>query len=132
MQVERRLNLLVYLNDDWPESYGGQLELWDKKMGKAQVSVLPEMARAVVFNTTLESFHGQPDPLTCPPDRSRRSIATYYYTALANSEALPLRTTTFQPRPKSGEKKDWRVAYFHFVEDWVPSRLKKYAMKVIR
>ena len=131
MYVERRLNLLIYLNDDWPQSYGGELELWDKKMGKAEVSVLPVMARAVVFNTTLQSFHGVPEALTCPPDRSRRSIATYYYTA-APGQALPARTTTFQPRPGSGEKRDWTVGYSHFVEDWVPARLKTFALKLIR
>jgi Rps23 Pro-64 3,4-dihydroxylase Tpa1-like proline 4-hydroxylase len=132
MLVERRLNLLVYLNDDWPQNYGGELELWDKKMGEAEVSVLPVMARAVVFNTTLQSFHGQPDPVGCPPDRSRRSIATYYYTALPDSKAMPNRTTTFQPRPGSGETRDWKVGYGHFVEDWVPRRLQPLALRIVR
>jgi Rps23 Pro-64 3,4-dihydroxylase Tpa1-like proline 4-hydroxylase len=132
MNVERRLNLLVYLNEDWPEDYGGQLELWDKKMRKAARSVLPVLGRAVVFSTTLQSFHGQPNPLACPPDRSRRSIATYYYTAFEGEKNVPARTTTFQPRPGSADKTDWRVGYGHFVNDWVPPRLQKYARRLIR
>lgn len=132
MKVERRLNLLIYLNEDWPPEYGGELELWDKKMRKAAKSISPIMARAVVFNTTLQSFHGQPDPVRCPPDRSRRSIATYYYTALPAQTALPARTTTFQQRPGSGDKADWRVRYGHFVQDWVPPRLQGVARRIMR
>ena len=132
MKLERRLNLLIYLNDDWPEEYGGKLELWDKKMRRAATSVLPVMARAVVFNTTLQSFHGQPEALTCPPDRSRRSIATYYYTALPGDASAPSRTTTFKQRPATSDARDWRVSYHHFVEDWVPRRLQSIARRVIR
>lgn len=128
MNVSRRLNLLIYLNDDWPESYGGHLELWDKKMRQAAHRILPVLGRAVVFSTDLQSFHGQPDPLPCPPERTRRSIATYYYTALPVEKAdTPVRTTTFQTRPSSGDKTDWRVKYRHFVQDWVPAKLQRFA-----
>ena len=133
MQVERRLNLLVDLNHDWPESYGGDLELWDQEMKQCKVKVAPLIGRAVVFNTSLDSFHGQPDPLTCPPDRSRRSLATYYYTANADGmTALPDRTTVFKPRPETGDRKDLRVSFDHFLRDWVPPRLYRYATKLNR
>ena len=132
MKVERRLNLLVYLNDDWPQDYGGELELWDKKMRGAAHSVLPVMGRAVVFSTTLQSFHGQPDPVKCPPDRSRRSIATYYYTALPVEAAIKKRTTTFQTRPQSEDRADWKNRYLHFVGDWVPPRLQSVARRLAR
>jgi Rps23 Pro-64 3,4-dihydroxylase Tpa1-like proline 4-hydroxylase len=130
MKVERRLNLLIYLNDDWKPEYKGDLELWDKKMRKAAVSVPPLLGRAVVFNTTLQSFHGVPEALACPPDRSRRSIATYYYTAFPAERTAPKRTTTFQTRPGTGDKTDWRVLYKHAVEDWVPPKLQKIAKRV--
>lgn len=130
MDVERRLNLLIYLNEDWPTEFGGQLELWDKKMRKAAVSIPPTMGKAVLFNTTLQSFHGQPDPVRCPENRSRRSIATYYYTAFPGERKVPKRTTTFQTRPQSSDSTDWRVRYRHFVEDWVPPRLQRYAKRL--
>lgn len=133
MKVERRLNLLIYLNDEWDPAWGGELELWDKGMRRAAVSVPPVLGRAVVFNTTLQNFHGQPDPLRCPPDRSRRSIATYYYTALAGAAAdQPKRMTTFQQRPGSGDRSDRSVKVQHLIFDWVPPRLQKYAMKLVR
>jgi Rps23 Pro-64 3,4-dihydroxylase Tpa1-like proline 4-hydroxylase len=131
MNVERRLNLLIYLNDDWPESYGGQLELWDKKMRASARSILPVMGRAVVFSTSRDSFHGQPEPLTCPPDRSRRSIATYYYTAFPTGTDQPARNTVFEPRPGTSDRTDWQVKAHHFVDDWVPPRLQKYARRLI-
>lgn len=132
MNVERRLNLLIYLNDNWEESYGGELELWDKKMRTSAVSIMPLLSRAVVFSTTLQSFHGQPNPLSCPPDRSRRSIATYYYTAFDQKDDAPTRTTTFKQRPGSEDKRDWKVGYHHFVEDWVPPRLQRLARRLVR
>ena len=79
MGLDRRINVLVYLNKDWDASYGGAFELWDKKMTRCEVSILPFFNRVVIFSTTSTSYHGHPDPLTCPADRSRRSFALYYY-----------------------------------------------------
>lgn len=79
-KLDRRLNVLVYLNDEWEEEYGGHFELWSRDMKRCEKRVLPIFNRLVVFSTTSDSFHGHPDPLTCPPDRSRRSLALYYYT----------------------------------------------------
>jgi hypothetical protein len=130
MKVERRLNLLIYLNEDWPEGYGGHLELWDKDMTQAVHSVAPLLGRAVIFNTSLDSYHGQPDPVACPADRSRRSIATYYYTAFENLAAVPKRTTNFRARPDTADKPDREIAFQHFINDWVPPRLQKYASRM--
>lgn len=78
-KLDRRINLLIYLNKDWDESYGGYLELWDKKMTKPGEKLLPVFNRVVIFSTTDFSYHGHPDPLTCPENRSRKSLALYYY-----------------------------------------------------
>jgi Rps23 Pro-64 3,4-dihydroxylase Tpa1-like proline 4-hydroxylase len=80
MRVDRRINLLIYLNKDWQPEYGGSLELWDETMAKKEAEYLPLFNRCVIFNTTNTSFHGNPTPVNCPPGRSRRSIAMYYYT----------------------------------------------------
>ncbi|MGI4878248.1 MAG: 2OG-Fe(II) oxygenase [Janthinobacterium lividum] len=121
MNLLRRINLLIYLNDDWPPAYRGELELWSKDMTERRQTIAPLLGRAVVFNTELDSFHGQPDALACPPDRSRRSIALYYYTApeegLAN---VPRRTTVFKPRPNTTDLPDRKVAMRHAIDDWLP------------
>jgi len=80
MKLDRRLNLLVYLNKDWKEEYGGHLELWDRDMTQCEQKILPVFNRTVVFSTTDFSFHGHPTPLSCPPGRSRKSVSFYYYT----------------------------------------------------
>ncbi len=78
LKLDRRINVLVYLNKDWKEEYGGHLQLFDSNL-KNTHKILPIFNRVVVFNTTDFSMHGHPDPLTCPDDRSRRSMALYYY-----------------------------------------------------
>jgi hypothetical protein len=101
-------------------------------MKECAVRVAPLFGRAVIFNTDLDSFHGHPEPLNCPPDRSRRSIATYYYTASEEGVALlPQRTTSFRPRPGSGDKLDWQIRRHHFVNDWVPPRLQRLAHRLL-
>jgi hypothetical protein len=99
---QRRVNVLVYLNKDWQEQWGGKLELWDKKMKACEEQVLPVFNRCVIFNTDADSYHGHPETMTCPEGVFRRSIALYYYT----EEKNPLRRATYyQARPGDGSNK---------------------------
>lgn len=121
MNVLRRLNLLIYLNEDWDPAWNGALELWERDMSKRTHSVAPALARAVIFNTDLDSFHGVPDVIACPPDRARRSVALYYYTAPTEGlDDVPDRTTVFRTRPGSEDRTDWQVMRRHLLHDWVP------------
>ncbi len=92
----RRVNILLYLNEEWPEEWGGKLELWDKDMTACQGTVTPAGNRMLVFTTSFDSFHGHPDPLTCPDTVARRSMALYYFT---EEEHAVRRSTNYQPRP---------------------------------
>ena len=103
MGLDRRLNLLIYLNEDWKEEYGGHFELWEKDMSACAVKIAPLFNRLAMFSTTGTSWHGHPDPLTCPPDRSRKSLALYYYSDGRPEEELDKSqkgrvTTTFALR----------------------------------
>ena len=40
MKLDRRLNILIYLNKDWKIEFGGNLELWDKKMEKCEKKII--------------------------------------------------------------------------------------------
>ncbi|NJS13576.1 MAG: 2OG-Fe(II) oxygenase [Sphingopyxis sp.] len=121
INVVRRLNLLIYLNEHWDPAWNGALELWERDMSGRAKSVQPELGRAVIFNTDLDSFHGVPDPVACPPDRARRSVALYYYTAPTEGlGAIPSRTTVFRRRPDSQDKTDWAVWRRHMMADWIP------------
>jgi Rps23 Pro-64 3,4-dihydroxylase Tpa1-like proline 4-hydroxylase len=103
-QLFRRINLIVYLSPDWREEYGGHFELWDSQAKECKKKVLPAFNRCVIFNTNAISYHGVPEPLTCPPDRQRNSVALYYYTNGAEGGLRPEDThnTIFRSRP--GEK----------------------------
>jgi len=132
LKLERKINLLIYLNEDWDDEFGGHLELWDRQMSGCAVRVKPVFGRAVIFNTALDSFHGHPDPLNCPPERSRRSIATYYYTAAEDGLAsIPKRTTNFRARPGTDDRSDWQIRRYHFVNDWVPPKLQRWAHRLL-
>lgn len=80
--LERRLNLLVYLNEDWQDEWGGQLGLWEQNPvqpgpGALVKSITPKFNRAVIFQTT-NAWHGLPEPIQCPPGQVRKSLAVYY------------------------------------------------------
>jgi len=98
----RRVNVLLYLNPDWKEEYGGQLELWTKDMQRCFEKIVPVLNRCVIFNTDSESFHGHPAPLACPDTTTRKSIALYYFT---EETTPPLKVATnYQARPGDGFK----------------------------
>ena len=81
LELDRRLNVLIYLNKDWKEEYGGHLELWDSSMSECVHKILPIYNRMAIFTITDWAFHGHPEPLTCPDGFTRKSIALYYFTA---------------------------------------------------
>ncbi len=105
LQLIRRVNVLIYLNKNWQEAYGGKLELWDKLMQHKVKEIAPLFNRCVIFNTDADSFHGHPEPLTTPTDITRKSIALYYYTALpiANNTGES-RHTNYVARPNDTPK----------------------------
>lgn len=85
LNMQRKLNLIYYLTEDWNPSWGGGLEFWthdpiNKKPKDKRVVVENVFNRAVLFDTTQNSWHGFPEPLTCPQNVYRKSIAFYYLT----------------------------------------------------
>jgi hypothetical protein len=81
--LERRLNLICYVTKDWNPSWGGALGLWSHDAATASpkdlvTAIECRFNRAVIFDTTSNSWHGLPEPITCPPGMARKSIATYY------------------------------------------------------
>ncbi len=76
-----RVNVLVYLNRDWLPEYGGDLEMWPADMSAMGKTVRPTFNTMVLWETHDLTLHGLPDPVNCPADRRRLSVAAYYYTA---------------------------------------------------
>lgn len=82
LQLQRKLNIIIYMNPDWREEWGGALGFWDNKSsespGELVKSVWSKFNRAVIFDTTQNSWHGLPDALRCPAEQTRKSLAAYF------------------------------------------------------
>jgi len=101
--LDRRINLLIYLNPDWKPEYNGQLCLCDKNTNMCAKKIDPILNRCVIFNTTCSIIHGHPEPWNAPDHIARQSIAVYYYTENTQGdrdidfEGCPPRGTTLYP-----------------------------------
>ena len=130
----RRANLLVYFNEGWDSDWGGELELWSTDMKECVERISPIANRAVIFTTDMDSFHGHPEPMTCPEGTARRSLALYYFSI--DDEAV-IRSTEYRARPGDGAKAisifaDKQVLRIY---DWVKRHLglsDDFAYKVLR
>ena len=94
--LERRVNLLLYLNGNWKESFGGELQIWDSDVTKCYKKVLPAFNRCIIFDTK-KVMHGFPDPITCPKDDGRKAIVMYYFTR--HNISITQRITDYKARP---------------------------------
>ncbi len=108
---QRTLNLIIYLNDDWEEQYGGGLELWAGTIKKCVKKIAPIFNRAVLFYTGEKSFHGHPDPLNCPEGLMRKSIALYYYRTVSRHNRTT--STRYYSRPQDS----WAHRFFIAVDN---------------
>lgn len=124
LRLQRRINMLIYLNPGWDPKWGGQLGLWDRSIKNELVTIDPILNRCAIFNTDAYSFHGHPDPLNSPIGINRRSIALYYYTASPKIiEDVPSNSTIYIPRDSESfadRYQAWRVSMYSHLKDWLP------------
>ena len=136
LHLNRRLNMIIYLNKDWKDEYGGHLELWDKKMEGKVHSVAPVYNRCVVFNTDADSFHGHPDPLTTPDGLTRKSMALYYYTASKRVyEDTAAHSTMYKSRANDDaetKKQVRRLVLENYMRDLLPPVVNRLYGKIRR
>ena len=82
LALQRKLNIIIYLNPNWKQEWGGALGLWDNKSaekpGNLMETIWSKFNRAVIFDTTQNSWHGLPEPLNCPENEFRQSLAAYF------------------------------------------------------
>jgi hypothetical protein len=85
---ERRLNLIIFLNEEWHDEWNGALEFWNRKdkdseePGTCIQKIFPKANRAVLFRTSDISIHGVPEVIKCPVTTSRKTFAIYYMSNL--------------------------------------------------
>lgn len=104
-KLHRRLNLLIYLNEEWDLSWGGGIELhsdprdWDHDEVKAFNC---EFNRGVIFETNEHSWHGF-QRIRLPEGKrklSRKCISVYLYTKHRPKEEIaPPHGTFYVQRP---------------------------------
>lgn len=117
LNLDRRINLLLYLNKNWREEYGGHLEFWDRNMTACRKRIAPVFNRTVIFGTTDYTYHGHPELLECPEHVTRKSLALYYFSnGRPREEISEGHGTLFRSRP--GEKVERTAA--EIMRDFVP------------
>jgi Rps23 Pro-64 3,4-dihydroxylase Tpa1-like proline 4-hydroxylase len=131
MRLERRLNVLIYLNPGWQPGYGGEFEVWDKSMKKRHAAFEPIMNRMCCFSTTSQSFHGNPEPVNHPEGKPRLSIALYYYTATWSGERVD-HSTIFRARPGSTDAANRSERVRTTLRRWLPPPMFHLLLPVLR
>ena len=76
--LDRRVNVLVYLNKNWESEWGGEF-IASNEEGTIKKSYLPLLNKTIIFETNDHTIHGHPHPLKSPEHITRNSIAMYYY-----------------------------------------------------
>ena len=94
--LKRQVNLLLYLNENWEKSFGGELQIWNKPVTKCYAKALPILNRCLIFNT-MKVMHGFPDPITCPEKDGRKAIVMYYFTR--EDKEIRQKVTGYKARP---------------------------------
>ena len=101
-KLHRRFNLLIYLNKNWKDEYGGALEFWDKDIKNCMAKVMPYFNQAALMITDETSYHGYAK-INIPEDESRKSFYCYYYTPAGKD--FVYRDSRFKTRPEDSAAK---------------------------
>jgi Rps23 Pro-64 3,4-dihydroxylase Tpa1-like proline 4-hydroxylase len=108
--LQRKFNIIIYLSSELKEGMGGELGLWshdpiNNRPGRLATEVQPKFNRAVLFDTTQNSWHGMSNKLNCPSDVYRKSLAIYYLSK-PSEDASPHKRALFAARKEQLADKD--------------------------
>jgi hypothetical protein len=126
--LQRKLNIILYISSDLKPDHGGHLGLWahddaNKQPGKLVREIEPKYRRAVIFDTTQNSWHGMSRGLTQPEGIYRKSLATYFLCEPAK-DSDPRGRALFAPR--ENQKGDEKIEELIKARSGVASSAKVY------
>jgi len=99
---QRMLNILLYLCPDWNPEYGGDLQI-KSRIEEEPTSIALGFNRAVIMLTADNTYHGF-RKMHPPAGVTRKSIATYAYQMVSNSDVVA-HTTRWVPEDASVTKR---------------------------
>lgn len=126
--IHRRVNLLIFMNKDWKEEFGGLLEMWNKDVSKLEKFYLPSFNRCVIFETNEISYHGY-GKIIVPEGIHRKSFYGYYYTDLRDN-AKGYHDTVFKARPEEGMMKKVKTDVKETLKNNIKRIFKKAGIKI--
>ena len=81
-KLKKQLTLGIYLSSNWKKEYGCELEIWkgDKNTITEKIdSIEPYFNRLIIFTCNDYSWHGNPEPVTCIYNNTKRIFVTISY-----------------------------------------------------
>ena len=87
IELHRAVSIIIYLNKDWEESWGGCLNFYDVENKNILSSIKPDWGNMLIWQYRNLVYHGYPDPMTCPEDQSRKGIRLFYYQSKSKPDA---------------------------------------------
>ncbi len=92
LQVNRKVNLILYLTPNWKSEWNGDLELWNKDNTECVKKIEPLGNRLVIWNYETWLVHGNSQILSTPDTITRDNLIHFYYTSNATWEEDPRRS----------------------------------------
>jgi hypothetical protein len=92
LRLNRKVNLILYMNERWDTEWGGDLEFWNNEKTRCvqKISPLPNRLALWIYEPNL--IHGVPQALSCPYDVCRNNLILFYYTSNSSWETEPKRS----------------------------------------
>lgn len=86
LRLHRRLSVVIYLNEQWKEKWGGNLDFYDTDRKKVISRVVPAAGNLVVWSYNNLAYHGYPEPMTNPEGTCRKNLRLFYYVSNAQHD----------------------------------------------
>ena len=92
LQLNRALSMILYINPEWQDPWGGALEFWDHERQSCVTKVAPRPNRLLIWQYDDRLLHGYPTPLACPEDQYRLNLRMFYYSSNSTPITPPHRS----------------------------------------
>jgi hypothetical protein len=123
LKKQRRLNLIIFLNEKWEKDWGGFLQFSDSSGTKCVTSIEPKFNRAIIFICNPISYHGY-NRIQCPETITRKSFYLYFFSE--PKKHLIFHDTVFTTKPQDSFLRKMRIITKEFLKNTI-KRILYYA-----